>query len=66
MNLIDFGGTKLKVNVTLDVYGNNRVNTIIIETEPLLNLADMLTIGRGLTLLIQEVKGQGHYGLIWQ
>ena len=37
------------------------------ETEPLcaslLNLADMLTMLRGWTLLILEVKGEGHFDL---
>ena len=38
------------------------------ETEPLcaslLNLGDMLTMVRGWTLLILEVKGEVHYWLI--
>ena len=44
------------------------VNTI--ETTPLRvslsNLSDMLTMMRGWTLLILEVKGQGHNGHIWK
>ena len=28
MNPIDFGGQRSKVNVTMDIYGNNLVNTI--------------------------------------
>ena len=28
MNLIDFGGQKSKVKVTMDIYGNKLVNTI--------------------------------------
>ena len=50
----------------MDIYGNKLVNTI--ETKPscisLSNLADMLTMVRGWTLLILEVKGQGHNGQI--
>ena len=44
----------------MDIYGNKLVNTI--ETKPLCasssNLADMLTVMRGCTLLISEVRGQ--------
>ena len=44
------------------------VNTI--ETTPLrvslTNLADILIMMRGWTLLILEVKGQGHNGHIWK
>ena len=47
MNPIDFLG-QVK-SVTMDIHGNNLVNTM--ETEPLcvssLNLADMLTMVRG-------------------
>ena len=68
MNPIDFGGHRSKVKVTMDIYGNKLVNTI--ETEPLCislsNLADMLTMVRGWTLLILEVKGQSHNGHIWK
>ena len=60
MNPIDFGGQRSKVKVTMDIYGNKLVNTI--ETKPLciswLNLADILTMVRGWTLLILEVRGQ--------
>ena len=60
MNPIDFGGQRSKVKVTMDIYGNKLVNTI--ETEPLCislsNLADLLTMVRGWTLLILEVRGQ--------
>ena len=60
MNPIDFGGLRSKVKVTMDIYGNKLVNTI--ETKPfsisLSNLADMLTMVRGWTLLIFEVGGQ--------
>ena len=60
MNPIDFGGQRSKVKVIMDIYGNKLVNTI--ETEPLCislsNLADMLTMVRGWTLLILEVRGQ--------
>ena len=49
-----------KVKVIMDIYGNKLVNTI--ETKPLCislsNLADMLTMVRGWTLLISEVRGQ--------
>ena len=48
----------------MDIYGNKLVNTI--ETKPLhislSNLQDMLTVMRRCTLLILEVKGQGHKG----
>ena len=60
MDPIDFGGQGSKVKVTMDIYGDNLVNTI--ETKPLCisssNLADMLTMVRGWTLLILEVRGQ--------
>ena len=66
MNPIDLVGQRSKVKVTMDIYGNKLVNTI--ETKPscisLSNLADMLTMVRGLALLILEVKGQGHKGQI--
>ena len=68
MNPFDFGGQRSKVKVTMDIYGNKLVNTI--ENKPLCislsNLADMLTMVRGWTLLILEVKGQGHNGHIWK
>ena len=59
MDPIDFGGQRSKVKVTIDMYGNKLVN--MIETKPLCvtssNLADMLAIVRGWTLLILEVRG---------
>ena len=58
MNPIDFGGQRSKVKVTIGIYGNKLVN--MIETKPLCislsNLADMLTMVRGWTLLILEVE----------
>ena len=64
MNPIDFGGQRSKVKVTMDIYENKLVN--MIETQPLCaswsNLADLLGMVRGWTLLILEVKGQGHNG----
>ena len=66
MNPIDFVCQRSKVKVTMDIYGNKLVNTV--ETKPLCislsNLANMLTLERGWTLLILEVKGQGHNGHI--
>ena len=60
MNPIDIGGQRSKVKVTMDINGNKLVNTI--ETKQLCislsNLADMLTMVRGWTLLILEVRGQ--------
>ena len=60
MNPIDFGGQRSKVKVTMDIYGNKLVN--MIETKPLCislsNLADFITMVRGWTLLILEVRGQ--------
>ena len=60
MNPIDFGGQRSKVKVTMDIYGDKVVNAI--ETKPLCisssNLGDMLTMMRGWTLLILEVRGQ--------
>ena len=57
---MDFEGQRSKVKVTMDIYGDKLVNTI--ETKPLCisssNLAEMLTLVRGLTLLILEVRGQ--------
>ena len=48
----------------MDTYGNQLVNTK--ETKLLCisssNLAEMLILVRGWTLLILEVKGQGHSG----
>ena len=68
MNPIGFGGQRSKVKVTIDIYGNKLVN--MIETKPLCisssNLAEMLTMVRGWTLLIVEVKGQGHSGHVWK
>ena len=59
INTIDFGGHRSKYKVTIDMYGNKLVNTI--ETKLLCassNLAYMLTIMRGRTLLIFDVTGQ--------
>ena len=60
MNPIDFGGQRSQVKVTMDIYWNKLVN--MIETKPLCislsNLADMLTMVRGWTLLILKVRGQ--------
>ena len=58
MNPFDFGGQRSKVKVTMDIYVNKLVN--MIETKPLCislsNLADMLTMVRGWTLLILRSK----------
>ena len=60
MNPIDFGGQRSKVKVKMDRYGDKLVNTI--ETKQLCisssNFAEMLTLLRGWTLLILEVRGQ--------
>ena len=60
MDPIYFGGQRSKVKVTIHIHGNKLVNTI--ETKPLCafssNLADMLAIVRGWTLLILEVRGE--------
>ena len=60
INPIDFGGQRSKVKVTMDIYGNKLVDTI--ENKLLCisssNLADMLPIVRGWTLLILEIRGQ--------
>ena len=60
MNPIDFEGQRSKVKVTMDIYGYKLVNTI--ETKPLCisssNFAEMITLERGWTLLILEVRGQ--------
>ena len=57
---IDIGGQRSKVKVTMDMYGNKPVNTI--ATKPVRasssNLAEILTMVRGWTLLILEVRGQ--------
>ena len=54
MNPIDFDGQRSKVKVTIGIYGNKLVNAE--ETKPMCssssNLADILTIVRGRTLLI--------------
>ena len=59
MNPIDFGGQRSKVKVTMGIYGNKLENTIATKRScaSLLNLADMLTMVRGWTLLILEVRG---------
>ena len=53
MNPIDFGCQRSKVKVTIEMHGNKLVNTV--ETKPLCasssNLADMLTMVRGWSLL---------------
>ena len=58
MNPTHFGGQRSKVKVTMDIYGNKLVN--MIETKPLCislsNLAEMLTMMRGWTRWIFEVK----------
>ena len=63
MDHIDFGS---KVKVTMDIYGDKLVNTK--ETKPFCisssNLAEMLIMVRGRTLLILEVKGQSHGGYV--
>ena len=68
MNPIDFGDQRSKVKVTIDIYGNKLVNKI--ETKPLCaspsNLAYKLAIVRGWTLLILNVRGQGHNTHIWK
>ena len=60
MNPIDFEGQRSKVKVTMGIYGNKLLNTIAIK--PLIaswsNLADMLAMLRGWTLLILKVTGQ--------
>ena len=52
----------------MDINGYKLVNTI--ETKPLCmsssNLAVMLTLMRGWTLSILEVKGQSHSGHVWK
>ena len=52
----------------MDIYGNKLVNTI--ETKllciSLSNLTEMFTMRSGWTLLILEVKGQGHNEHIWK
>ena len=67
MNPIDYGGQRSKVKVKIDTYRNKLVNTI--QTKPLFasssNLADILAIVRGWTLLLLKVKGQGHNRHIW-
>ena len=69
MNLIEFGGQRSKVKVLIDIYENKLVNKI--ETKLFdaysSNLAYMLAIVRGWTLLNLEVKGQGHNRhIIWK
>ena len=49
-----------KVKVTMDIYGNKPMNAI--ETKPLhiflFHMSDMITMVRGRTLLILEVRSQ--------
>ena len=58
----------LEVKVTMVTYGYMLVNTI--ETKllsiSLSNLADMLAMVSGWTLLILEVRNQGYNGHIWK
>ena len=67
MDPIEFGDQRSKVKVTIDIYRNKLVN--MIETKLLCasssNFADMLAIVRRRTLLILEVKGQGHNKHMW-
>ena len=60
MHPIDFAGRRWKVKFTIDIYGNNFVNTI--EIEPLYtslsNFADILTMVRGWTLLLFKVTSR--------
>ena len=62
MEPIDFGGQRSRSQLTNIIYGNKLVNTIATKLlcASRSNLADMLTMVRGWTLLILEVKGQGH------
>ena len=68
MNPINLGSQRSKVKVTMDIYENKLVNTN--ETKPLCisssNLAEMLIVVRGWTLLILEVRGQGQSGHVWK
>ena len=60
MDPFDFRGQRSKFKVTMDIHGNNLVNTI--STKPLCaswsNLADMLAMVRGWTLLLLKIRGQ--------
>ena len=60
MDPFDFGGQRSKFKVTIDKYGNKLVNKI--KTKPLCasssNLAYMMAIVRGCTLLILKVSSQ--------
>ena len=68
MNPIDFEGQRSKVKVTMDIYEDKLVNTIATKLLCISssNLAEMLTLVRGWTLLILEVKAQGHSGHVWK
>ena len=60
MDPIDFGGWRSKVKVTIDIFGNKLVNMIEAKLfcASLSNLAEILAIVRGWTLLILEARGQ--------
>ena len=66
MNSIEFLGQMSKVK--MDIYLNKHVNAI--ETKRLCislsNFVVMLTMVKGWTLLILEVKCQGHNGQLWK
>ena len=49
MDPIDFGGQRSKVKVTMGIYGNKLVNTIVTKLlcASLSNFADMLAMVRG-------------------
>ena len=68
MNPIDFEGQRSKVKVTMDIYEDKLVNTIATKLLCISssNLAEMLTLVRGWTLLILEVNAQGHNGHVWK
>ena len=68
MNPIDFGGQEVK-GQGHNWHNGNKLVKAIETTKPLCsslsNLADMLAIVREWTLLILEVRGQGHNIHIW-
>ena len=52
----------------MDIYEDKLVNTIATKLLCISssNLAEMLTLVRGWTLLILEVKAQGYSGHVWK
>ena len=68
MNPINLGGERSKVNISIEKYCNNLVNTIWIKPLSVFwtNFAHILLMMRKWTLLLSKVKGEGHnWQIFW-